>query len=329
MPPLNLLFLCPDSVSRGLLAEGLARHLLGPAVVVRSAGTRPGRVHPLTLRVLAEVGVDTEGLRSKLLGEVDPSGVDLVVTVSSEAERAAEEQAEEAPLIFPDAVERRRWALPDPAAADEGATEQERLLAFRAARDHVHARILALARERGLPLVGASASAPPPRLPTVAVVGWKNAGKTTLVERLVATLAARGLRVGAGEQRSVQRRRRDLDLRQRRAAQPLDDDQIDLRQTRQRLGAVLGSLVGEDPASGADQQGLDGAGLAVAPGVLAGGVRLDVVVGGLHGADPQVFLLAADAAPPGLTVPVRPRDDIAGIADAVIHRLGLESVLRG
>ena len=33
------------------------------------------------------------------------------------------------------------------------------------------------------------------RVPTVAVVGWKNSGKTTLVTALVAELSARGLRV--------------------------------------------------------------------------------------------------------------------------------------
>ena len=329
MPPLNLLFLCPDSVSRGLLAEGLARHLLGPAVVVRSAGTRPGRVHPLTLRVLAEVGVDTEGLRSKLLGEVDPSGVDLVVTVSSEAERAAEEQAEEAPLIFPDAVERRRWALPDPAAADEGATEQERLLAFRAARDHVHARILALARERGLPLVGASASAPPPRLPTVAVVGWKNAGKTTLVERLVATLAARGLRVGTvkATHHDVEPDAAGKDSWRHRQAGAVETLLVGPRRwvlTHEGAQDCAQALARLSEVDLVVVEGLRGAAL---PKIEVAAPALDRPL--LAGADPQVFLLAADAAPPGLTVPVRPRDDIAGIADAVIHRLGLESVLRG
>lgn len=313
MPPLRLLFLCVANSARSQLAEALARHLLGPAVVARSAGSRPGRVHPLAVRVLAEVGVDTSGLRSKHVDEVDPTGVDLVLTLCAE---------EECP-VFLGHAERRSWALPDPAAAEEGATEQERLLAFRAARDQVHARLLALARERHLPLVGAPDPARAPTLPTVAVVGWKNAGKTTLVEGLVRTLSARGLRVG-----TVKATHHDVEP---------DTEGKDSWRHR-RAGAVETLLVGphrwvltrEQPQDCAAAlarmgavdlvvvEGLRGADLPKVEVAAPGGAR-PLLAGG----DPRVFLLAADPPTTGPGVPVLPRDDLEGIATAVLRHLRL------
>ncbi|MCK6503427.1 molybdopterin-guanine dinucleotide biosynthesis protein B [Myxococcota bacterium] len=313
MPPLNLLFLCVANSARSQLAEALARHLLGPAVVARSAGSRPGRVHPLALRVLAEVGVDTTGLRSKHVDELDPTGVDLVLTLCAE---------EECPL-FLGRAERRSWALPDPAGADEGATEQERLLAFRAARDQVHARLLALARERGLPLVGTPDAAHPPSVPTVAVVGWKDAGKTTLVEGLVRALTARGLRVGTvkATHHDVEPDAPGKDSWRHRRAGAVETLLVGprrwvlTREEPQDCAAALARMSGVDVVV---VEGLRGAALPKVEVVSPGSARPL-----LAGSDPLVFLLAADppAAAPG--VPALPRDDVDGIATAVVRHLGL------
>ena len=91
-----------------------------------SAGSRPaGYVHPLAIRVLAEVGIEVRGARSKPLGEFQGQSFDLVVTVCSSA-------AEECPFWLGQG-KRVHQEYPDPSRA-EG--DQARVLAaFRSVRD--------------------------------------------------------------------------------------------------------------------------------------------------------------------------------------------------
>ncbi|HEY8817528.1 MAG TPA: hypothetical protein VIM25_01755, partial [Candidatus Limnocylindrales bacterium] len=51
------------------MAEALLRHHGGAAFEVYSAGTEPKGVNPLTLRVLAEAGIDASFARSKSVTE--------------------------------------------------------------------------------------------------------------------------------------------------------------------------------------------------------------------------------------------------------------------
>jgi len=65
------------------MAEALARHFLGEAVAAASAGISPlGFIAPLTLQVLAEIGVSTAGLRSKGLEEIDFPAYHLAVNLT-------------------------------------------------------------------------------------------------------------------------------------------------------------------------------------------------------------------------------------------------------
>jgi arsenate reductase len=65
------------------MAEALARHLWGEEVAAASAGISPlGFIAPLTLKVLAEMGVSTLGLRSKGLEEIDFSACHLAVNLT-------------------------------------------------------------------------------------------------------------------------------------------------------------------------------------------------------------------------------------------------------
>jgi protein-tyrosine-phosphatase len=71
MIPGGLLFVCLGNSCRSIMAEALARHLLGGKVPVASAGLDPlGYIAPLTLEVLAETGVSLKGLYSKGLKDL-------------------------------------------------------------------------------------------------------------------------------------------------------------------------------------------------------------------------------------------------------------------
>jgi len=98
-------------------------------VTVWSAGSRPTHVRPEAIAVLAEIGIDISGHRSKSVAEIPAAEVDTVITLCGE---------EECP-VFLGGARRLHWGLPDPAAA--GGDETARLDAFRQTRDELRRRL--------------------------------------------------------------------------------------------------------------------------------------------------------------------------------------------
>jgi len=139
--PYRVLFLCTHNSSRSQMAEGLLRVRGGPRYQVFSAGTHPHAVHPLTVKVMAELGIDISeraGHRAKgIEAFAGEQPMDLVVTVCDEA-------AEECPY-FPHARRQEHWGFPDPSQAS--GSEEERLAVFRQVRDAIAARIEAFVRQ--------------------------------------------------------------------------------------------------------------------------------------------------------------------------------------
>ncbi|HEU5367162.1 MAG TPA: arsenate reductase ArsC [Ktedonobacterales bacterium] len=139
--PRRVLFLCTHNSSRSQMAEGLLRARGGARYAVFSAGTHPGRVHPLAMRAMAELNIDLSaaaGYRAKSLEEfIGQPPMDLVVPVCDEA-------AEACPF-FPGARRQVHWSFPDPSQAT--GTEEERLAVFRAVRDGLARRIDAFLAE--------------------------------------------------------------------------------------------------------------------------------------------------------------------------------------
>jgi len=111
-PRLRLLVLCTHNSARSQMMEGwLRRHLAeaGLEAEVQSAGSVRTRVKPEALRVMAEVGIDLGGHRSKTLFELpDPWNFDLVLTVCDAA-------AETCPA-YPARTRKLHVGLPDPSA---------------------------------------------------------------------------------------------------------------------------------------------------------------------------------------------------------------------
>ncbi len=137
---MNLLFLCVANSARSQMAEGLARHLLGPGVTVQSAGSAPSRVNPVALEVMGELGIDLATHRSKSVMDIDPASVDVVITLC----------AEEVCPAFLGRAERLHWPFPDPATEDPAVGPEELRSRFRAARDALAGRISAWGEARGL-----------------------------------------------------------------------------------------------------------------------------------------------------------------------------------
>lgn len=86
LKPRGLLFLCVANSARSQMAEGIARSLAPLDTTIWSAGSAPTRVRPEAIAVLAEVGIDISGHRSKAVGEIPADEVDTVITLCAEEE---------------------------------------------------------------------------------------------------------------------------------------------------------------------------------------------------------------------------------------------------
>src|SRR5688572_24407138 len=87
MPKPKVLFLCTGNSCRSQMAEGWTRHLKGELIEAYSAGIDPRGLDPTAVEVMAEVGVDISGQRSKDVNELRFVLFDFVVTVCDRAMR--------------------------------------------------------------------------------------------------------------------------------------------------------------------------------------------------------------------------------------------------
>lgn len=125
--PLRILVLCIGNSCRSQMAEAFLVRAGGPRVAVESAGTRPSVVDPMTIRVLAERGIDWSAARSNAMQEFVDQPFDRVITVCDEA-------AEVCP-VFPGAGTRIHAGFDDPATVE--GSESVRLDAYRRIRDEI------------------------------------------------------------------------------------------------------------------------------------------------------------------------------------------------
>jgi arsenate reductase len=142
----NVLVLCTGNSARSVMGEVLINALGKGGWKAYSAGSHPaGQINPLTLEILREKGLSTEGLRSKSWDEFanpDAPKMDLVITVCDNA-------AGEVCPIWPGAPRKIHLGFPDPAAAK--GTQAERMAEFRkvyALIEEKVSRLIALGPDR-------------------------------------------------------------------------------------------------------------------------------------------------------------------------------------
>ena len=128
----TVLILCTGNSCRSHLAEGILHAAAGDFLHVVSAGSKPaGYVHPLAIKVMAEIGLDISHHTSKHLGEFTSQPIETVITVCGHADQACP--------VFPGQLNRHHWPFEDPAHAT-GTDEEKRLLLPGKKRNppHVH-----------------------------------------------------------------------------------------------------------------------------------------------------------------------------------------------
>lgn len=79
MKKLKVLFVCVHNSARSQMAEAFLNHLAGDRFEGQSAGLEPGRLNPLAVKVMQEVGIDISGNKTKDVFDFYKRGVFLPV----------------------------------------------------------------------------------------------------------------------------------------------------------------------------------------------------------------------------------------------------------
>jgi arsenate reductase len=109
------------------MAEVFLKRITFNRVEVFSAGVKPAHMHPLTVRVMKELGIDMTKNRSKSVNEFYHERFDYVITIHDEARKKSP--------TFQGSHTKIHKSLEDP--ADVKGSESEKLEAFRTARDQI------------------------------------------------------------------------------------------------------------------------------------------------------------------------------------------------
>ncbi len=136
----RVLFVCIHNSARSQMAEAFLARICGDEFEAHSAGLEPGKLNPVVVQAMNEVGIDISRNQTKAVFEVIKSGLMFayVITVCDEA------SAERCP-IFPGVTKRLHWGFPDPSSFQ--GTPEEKLQRTREVRDTIEAKIKAWCAE--------------------------------------------------------------------------------------------------------------------------------------------------------------------------------------
>jgi arsenate reductase len=131
---LKVLFICVHNSARSQMAEAFLNEICGDHFDGHSAGLEPGKLNPLAVESMREIGIDISQKQTQSVSDVLKSGERFayVITVCDES------SAERCP-VFPGEAKRLHWSFPDPSALS--GTHDERLAGTRRIRDQIRARI--------------------------------------------------------------------------------------------------------------------------------------------------------------------------------------------
>ena len=134
----KIIFICTGNACRSQIAEGVMRKLAGHNFDVFSAGSHPSLVHPMSIKVMKEIGIDITSHTSDPISKFLSKNINIVVTVCDNANKVCP--------VFPGKVERIHWSIKDPFKGWN--SHPDDLVNFRKTREDLTARIKNLIKSR-------------------------------------------------------------------------------------------------------------------------------------------------------------------------------------
>jgi arsenate reductase (thioredoxin) len=138
-----VLFVCIHNSARSQIAEAFLRQMGGSRFEAASAGIEAGRLNPLAVEIMREIGIDISGSPVRNVFDLLRQGkkFDYVITVCDDS------SGERCPL-FPGQAERLHWPCDDPAKLT--GSREEQLERIRLIREQIRQRVAWFVEERKL-----------------------------------------------------------------------------------------------------------------------------------------------------------------------------------
>jgi len=130
----KVLFVCIHNSARSQMAEAFLKQMAGDIFEVQSAGLEPGKLNPVVVEVMKEIGIDISGHKTQSAFELSRQGerFHYVITVCDES------QSEKCP-IFPSMIKKIHMGFPDPSSFQ--GSHEEKLQKTREVRDMIKVKI--------------------------------------------------------------------------------------------------------------------------------------------------------------------------------------------
>tara|TARA_X000000368_G_C22898310_1_gene652876 strand:+ start:49 stop:480 length:432 start_codon:yes stop_codon:yes gene_type:complete len=128
----KVLFICTGNACRSQIAHGLLNELSSSNFEVFSAGSHPSQVHPISIAIMNEIGIDISKHTSNHIDDYLNKGIDIVITVCDNANSVCPS--------FPENVERIHWSIDDPFR--NWNFDLNQLSTFRQTREEINFRLL-------------------------------------------------------------------------------------------------------------------------------------------------------------------------------------------
>ena len=133
----KVLFICTGNACRSQIAHGLLNDLASSQFEVFSAGSHPSQVHPISVAVMEEIGIDISKHTSDYIDEYLNKGINIVITVCDNAKNACP--------TFSENVNRIHWSIDDP--FKNWNFDLDQLSTFRETREEIKSRLLKFIQE--------------------------------------------------------------------------------------------------------------------------------------------------------------------------------------
>ena len=131
---IKVLFVCIHNSARSQMAEAFLNSIAGDNFEAESAGIEPGKLNPIVVEAMGEIGIDISKNKTKSVFEFYELGktFDFVITVCDK------EAAEKCP-VFLGVTERLHWNFQDPSAFK--GSHSEKLSGTKKIRDQIKQKI--------------------------------------------------------------------------------------------------------------------------------------------------------------------------------------------
>ena len=102
----KVIFICTGNSCRSQIAEGILKNEASERFSVFSAGSHPSRLHPASVSVMQEWGIDISHHKSESINNYIDKNIDIIITVCDNANQSCP--------TFPGEKIRLHWSIKDP-----------------------------------------------------------------------------------------------------------------------------------------------------------------------------------------------------------------------